>query len=150
MSDAAPPDGFGSPARSNGSSRDLAEELNRSCFCISLDRQAMANAMRTASGDQDFFAKHIETRPHLFSGLPVFLPRSDLNRMLATVAAIEDVARPPGYQEAAAPWTSAIARRQHGPRGVLMGYDFHLAGDSPRLIEVNTNAGGAFLNAFGT
>ena len=30
-----------------------------------------------------------------------------------------------------------------------MGYDFHLAGDAPRLIEVNTNAGGAFLNAFG-
>ena len=149
MSDACPPDGFGLPARSNRSSRDLAGELNRSCFCISLDRQAMANAMRTASGDQDFFAKHIETRPHLFSSLPVFLPRSDLNSMLATVAAIEDVARLPGYQEAAASWTSAIARRQHGPRGVLMGYDFHLAGDSPRLIEVNTNAGGAFLNAFG-
>jgi hypothetical protein len=29
-----------------------------------------------------------------------------------------------------------------------MGYDFHLAGDAPRLIEINTNAGGAFLNAF--
>jgi hypothetical protein len=28
-----------------------------------------------------------------------------------------------------------------------MGYDFHLAHDRPRLIEINTNAGGAFLNA---
>lgn len=28
-----------------------------------------------------------------------------------------------------------------------MGYDFHLGEDAPRLIEVNTNAGGAFLNA---
>lgn len=28
-----------------------------------------------------------------------------------------------------------------------MGYDFHLGEDGPRLIEVNTNAGGAFLNA---
>jgi hypothetical protein len=28
-----------------------------------------------------------------------------------------------------------------------MGYDFHLDDDGPRLIEVNTNAGGAFLNA---
>ena len=28
-----------------------------------------------------------------------------------------------------------------------MGYDFHLAPDGPKLIEVNTNAGGAFLNA---
>ena len=28
-----------------------------------------------------------------------------------------------------------------------MGYDFHLGDDGPKLIEVNTNAGGAFLNA---
>lgn len=28
-----------------------------------------------------------------------------------------------------------------------MGYDFHLGEDGPRLIEINTNAGGAFLNA---
>ncbi|MER9685145.1 hypothetical protein [Mesorhizobium sp. M0139] len=28
-----------------------------------------------------------------------------------------------------------------------MGYDFHLDDDGPKLIEVNTNAGGAFLNA---
>ena len=31
--------------------------------------------------------------------------------------------------------------------GVFMGYDFHLAADGPKLIEINTNAGGAFLNA---
>ncbi|GMO31313.1 hypothetical protein TM233_44520 [Bradyrhizobium sp. TM233] len=28
-----------------------------------------------------------------------------------------------------------------------MGYDFHVSSDGPKLIEVNTNAGGAFLNA---
>src|SRR3546814_6436561 len=28
-----------------------------------------------------------------------------------------------------------------------MGYDFHLGPQGPRLIEINTNAGGAFLNA---
>lgn len=137
-----------SPCASSDMSRDLAHELNRSCFCISLDTQAMAAAMRNASGDDGFFAKHIANRPHLFSSLPVFLPRADLDGMLAILAAIEDVARLPGYQEAAASWASAIARHNHGPRGVLMGYDFHLAGDAPRLIEVNTNAGGAFLNAF--
>lgn len=108
----------------------------------------MAAAMRGASGDDEFFLKHIENRPHLFSSLPVFLPRTDLDSMMATVAAIEDVARLPGYQRAAAAWTSAIARHNHGPRGAFMGYDFHLAGDAPRLIEINTNAGGAFLNAF--
>lgn len=108
----------------------------------------MADAMLRASGDGSFFAKHIESRPHLFSSLPVFLPRADLENMMATVAAIEGASRLPAFQEAALEWTSSIARQNHGPRGVLMGYDFHLAGDSPRLIEINTNAGGAFLNAF--
>jgi hypothetical protein len=28
-----------------------------------------------------------------------------------------------------------------------MGYDFHVGAQGPRLIEINTNAGGAFLNA---
>jgi len=138
-----------SPCTTSEGSRDLAKELNQSCFCISLDRGAMADAMRNASGDKAFFARHIETRPHLFSNLPVFLPRTDLDRMLATVSAIEDVSRLPGYQKAAAAWTSPIARHSHGPRGALMGFDFHLAADAARLIEVNTNAGGAFLNAFG-
>lgn len=149
MTDTALPGRLSSPCTTNAASRDLAQELNRSCFCISLDRHAMADAMRNASGDETFFTKHIETRPHLFSNLPVFLPRADLDSMLATVAAIEDVSRLPGYLEAAALWTSPIARHDHGPRGAFMGYDFHLAGDAPRLIEVNTNAGGAFLNAFG-
>lgn len=144
MTDASAPDCERSPC----ASRELAAELNRTCFCISLDREGLAEAMRKASGDDDFFVKHIESRPHLFSNLPIFLPRADLDSMMATVAAIEDVARLPGYQEAAAAWAPAIARQDHGPRGALMGYDFHLAGDAPRLIEINTNAGGAFLNAF--
>ena len=144
MTDASLPDCERSPC----ASRELAAELNRTCFCISLDREGLADAMRKASGDDDFFVKYIESRPHLFSNLPIFLPRADLDSMMATVAAIEDVARLPGYQEAAAAWAPAIARQDHGPRGAMMGYDFHLAGDAPRLIEINTNAGGAFLNAF--
>lgn len=148
MTDPTPPASDGAACGSRHTSRGLADELNRSCFCISLDRQAMADAMLRASGDGSFFAKHIESRPHLFSSSPVFLPRTDLDSMMATVAAIEDVARLPAYNEAAFEWTSNIALQNHGPRGVFMGYDFHLAGDAPRLIEINTNAGGAFLNAF--
>ena len=148
MADATPPDNAGSPCAQGGTSRDLAHQLNRSCFCISLDRKAMADAMLKASGDDRFFATHIENRTHLFSSLPVFLPHADLDRMMAVVAAIEAVARLPGYRQAAASWTPAIAHPNKGPQGVFMGYDFHLADDVPRLIEINTNAGGAFLNAF--
>jgi hypothetical protein len=53
----------------------------------------------------------------------------------------------PGYRTAALSWASEIARRDQGPLGVFMGYDFHLAAGGPKLIEINTNAGGAFLNS---
>lgn len=149
MGDATPPCCSESSSAPDHTARDLANELNRSCFCISLDRHAMAGAMLKASGDEGFFVKHIESRPHLFSNLPVFLPRSDLDSMMGVVAAAEYVAGLHAYQEAANAWTPAIASRDHGPRGAFMGYDFHLAGEIPRLIEINTNAGGAFLNAFG-
>jgi hypothetical protein len=33
-------------------------------------------------------------------------------------------------------------------RGVFFGYDFHLTDDGPKLIEINTNAGGGLLNAY--
>jgi hypothetical protein len=36
---------------------------------------------------------------------------------------------------------------QHSPKGVFYGYDFHLNEQGTHLIEVNTNAGGGFLNA---
>ena len=65
----------------------------------------------------------------------------------ASCAPSRPSARLPGYRDAVLSWAPEVARRDHGPLGVFMGYDFHLAGDGPKLIEVNTNAGGAFLNA---
>jgi hypothetical protein len=128
--------------------RDLAAEFNRSCFCITLDRAALASAMESAAGDPAFYDAHIRSRPHLFSSVPVFLPRTDRDAMLAIVEAIEATIRTPAYREAALAWAPATSRRDFGPIGAFMGYDFHLGSGPPRLIEINTNAGGAFLNAF--
>jgi hypothetical protein len=43
-----------------------------------------------------------------------------------------------------------VARHDPGNFGVFMGYDFHLTAEGPRLIEINTNAGGALLNGLHT
>ena len=37
--------------------------------------------------------------------------------------------------------------RQYSAKGVFYGYDFHLNSDGAHLIEINSNAGGGFLNA---
>lgn len=128
-------------------SRAIAERLNKGCFCVTLDRAALCRALVREAGDPEFCANAIETRPHLFSNVPVFLPSAVIGEMAGIVAAIEQVARMPAYREAVFVWAPEIAREDRGPLGVFMGYDFHLDGEGPRLIEINTNAGGAFLNA---
>ena len=127
--------------------RPISERLNQQCFCITLDRDALYKALEREVGDPGFSATFMKTRPHLFSNAPVFLSESDTSEMSKIARAIEAVTRLSGYRDAALSWAPAIAHRDYGPLGVFMGYDFHLAAAGPKLIEVNTNAGGAFLNA---
>jgi hypothetical protein len=127
--------------------RAISERLNRECFCMTLDRNKLCRAIEQEVGDPDFCASSLKARPHLFSNAPVFLPKADTARMHGIVRAIEAASRLPGYRNAVLSWAPEIARPDFGPVGAFMGYDFHLAADGPKLIEINTNAGGAFLNA---
>ncbi len=127
--------------------RPVSERLNQECFCITLDRDALCQALEREIDDPDFCTTFIRTRPHLFSNTPVFLSESDTSRMIRIVHAIEAATRLPAYRDAVLSWAPEISQHDFGPRGAFMGYDFHLAVDGPKLIEVNTNAGGAFLNA---
>lgn len=130
---------------SRPSDRDAV--LNRECFCITLDSASLLTAIQAQAQEPGLVATLMAARPNLFSGGPVFIAKGDLAAMLDIVGAIEAAAKDPAYQAAALRWAPAIARQDFGPRGVFMGYDFHLGADGPKLIEVNTNAGGAFLNA---
>jgi hypothetical protein len=122
-----------------------ANRLNQDCRCDTLDRDALVRTFEQQAGKAE--AAILETHPHLFSPTPVFLPAQALAQMGAIVDAIEAAARLPGWRDAVLAWAPAIARQDHGPLGVFMGYDFHIDDTGARLIEINTNAGGAFLNA---
>ena len=130
----------------NNNNDSLANKLNQDCYCITLDR----NALNTSLEDQ-----LTETRSNsiganalnkLFSATPVFVPTAQIAAMERIVKAIESAAKLPSYQEQVLSWAPEIAAYNPGPIGAFMGYDFHLGSDGPQLIEVNTNAGGAFLN----
>ena len=123
-----------------------AERLNRACVCRTLDRTVLERQLAAELGAAAAHQLFVE-RPHLVSASPVFVDRAEIAALRDVVSAIEAAVRLPGYREAALGWAPPIAREDFGPRGVLMGYDFHLGPKGPRLIEVNTNAGGAFLNA---
>lgn len=82
-----------------------------------------------------------------FSNLTVPLPSEAYAAMVAIIDAIEHVIHLPAYQEAILAWAPEIARFDPGTPGVFFGYDFHLSPEGPKLIEINSNAGGAALTA---
>lgn len=122
-------------------------DLNRDCTCLTLDREALGEALDRETGDPSFCTSLMETRPHLLADVAVFVNETEIDSMRRIVAAIETVSRHLAYQAAIRGWAPATALRDFGPRGAFMGYDFHMGPDGPALIEVNTNAGGAMFNA---
>jgi len=124
----------------------LAERLNHECFCVTLDRAALSRHLDAEVGIAGFAAALASSHPSLFSNVPVFVSPVTMLAMEHVVAAVEAAAQLSDFQAAAMAWAPAIALADFGPMGALMGYDFHITADGPRLIEVNTNAGGAFLN----
>jgi hypothetical protein len=124
------------------------EQLNRDCFCLSLDRNALAHALDAELGQPGLSALMRERCPSVFAAQPVFVAAPQLQRIAQVVRAVESVVALPAYREQALASAPAIARLSAGGAlGVFFGYDFHLDGGRLGLIEINTNAGGAMLNA---
>ena len=122
--------------------------LNSECFCISLDTEALRRALQSEIGQPDLFDLVRERCPYLFAARPVFVLKSHMARMAALVQAIESVVALPAYREEVLARSPAIARHDPGGAlGVFFGYDFHVTEGGFGLIEINTNAGGAMLNA---
>ena len=87
-------------------------------------------------------------QPPLLSAAAVTIDQASLEAMRAVVGAIESVVALPAWQSRVLAWAPEIARCPVAARGVFLGYDFHLTDAGPKLIEINTNAGGGLLNAY--
>jgi len=123
------------------------EDLNRTCYCLSLDNEALRRGLEADLGARGLSRAMIETHPHLFASVPMFVSREHVERMARAIAAVEAVIATPHFRGAALTWAPDIARYDPGSPGGLLGYDFHLTITGPQLIEINTNPGGALLNA---
>ena len=127
------------------------DNFNRECFCISLDDQALAQTMADGIANPALFELVRDRLPSLFSARPVVLSQAQVQRMARLISALESVAALPAYREEVLSRSDPIARHPNRAKSVFMGYDFHVHADGVDqgfgLIEVNTNAGGALLNA---
>jgi hypothetical protein len=117
-----------------------AAVLNRDLHCVTIDRDALAQELSAE------LAPLLAAQPNLFASAPVFLGHDEVAAMQDVVAAVAHVTALPAWEAAVAAWLPGITHPAFGPRGVFFGYDFHLGDEGPKLIEVNTNAGGAMLN----
>lgn len=114
----------------------IAKFLNANCACRTFDPKLL----------KGFSGQIIEGRPNLFSATTVFISPDQYEAISTTINAIEEATRNPKYKNLVLSRSPSISHIEFGSKGVFMGYDFHLSDDGPKLIEVNTNAGGALLN----
>jgi len=61
------------------------DRLNQGCFCITLDRAVLGQAFERETGDAAFRTTLLETRPHLFSNVAVFVSTQMFEQMLRVV-----------------------------------------------------------------
>lgn len=134
-------------AAAPGAARTLAQALNEGYACQTLDPQRLRAQLAFHPSLRGMVESMTQSHASLFSKTQVFLSETDRDTIAGTVAAIERVALLPGYQHRALDHADPIARLAFGPTSMFMGYDFHVGAHGPKLIEINTNAGGALLNA---
>ncbi len=120
-------------------------DLNRTCLCLPLDRAELDAKITSQSGIDDF-GDLLAARENLFAGTAVFVSQQDIADMTAQIAAIKRATELGGYRDnVRARGGAELFGLQPETNSIMMGYDFHMTPDGPKLIEVNTNAGGAFL-----
>lgn len=124
------------------------ERLNVDCTCVTLDVAKLCAALEAVAGDGSFCRELVQSHPNLMSAQSVFLSEIHAERMRSLIAAVETVATYPAYQAAVLSYAPDIAHFRPEAAGVFMGYDFHLGSGGPKLIEINTNAGGGLINAY--
>jgi hypothetical protein len=119
--------------------------LNRHCFCVGTDVPALQAWLQQDLGRLGLDQPIIESHPHLFSALPVFVSSPQVAAMDRVIAAVESVTSLPAYRAAAVAEAPTVARIPCTAPGGVLAYDFHLDERGASLIEVNTNAGGLVL-----
>jgi hypothetical protein len=84
---------------------------------------------------------------NVISPYKIFVPQSVIDSITAAVDNIFRLSRQDSYRKAvlSAPVDREILSSSAANLSVLMSYDFHLDGETPRLLEINTNASGYLI-----
>jgi hypothetical protein len=120
----------------------LASCLNEACQCVWVDRARLRGRLQAELGDD---AEVLETREGLVSGSVVFVEHRHAQAMDRAIRLITAVLSSTACRSQVQANAPAIARQRELGAGSLLGFDFHLGGPAPQLIEINTNPGGLLV-----
>jgi len=123
-----------------------AASLNADARSAKLNRAALDAAIRAqgVAFQEVISAGH----DHLFADVALFVTAEQIEQMRDVIAAVERVVKLPGWmKDAPLPQPLSHEWERGEELGVFYGYDFHLNEQGAHLIEINSNAGGGFLNA---
>ena len=124
-----------------------AEELNLQCQYTVQCHQVLRELLSQQGDDGSIYGMIINERPNLLAKSRVFVSEHCLQKQRDIITAIETVIAMPAYQQRVLAYAPEVVHYQPKAQGVFFGYDFHLEGEEPKLIEINSNAGGALINA---
>ena len=121
----------------------IAYNINEDCECLPLARPEIDTKLGMGALPKSAEVL-LKAQEHIFARTPVFVSADEHRAMLGTIDAIEALTKLDGYRDTvfARAGLPEVRGKTHG---LILGYDFHLTDDGPKLIEVNTNAGGAFI-----
>lgn len=120
------------------SCNSTADNLNQHCFCKTLNNNLLLELLQDNNLATEIFTSH----PQLFSNTAAFISLDQWLQIKNIVSAIERVIHLPSVQH-----RFAAEEKPHNAAGMFIGVDFHMSTNGPKVIEINTNAGGGFLNA---
>ncbi|PJZ24276.1 circularly permuted ATPgrasp domain protein [Leptospira hartskeerlii] len=120
---------------------DLAEILNEKCSCSTLDKEGFKEEKYTLPV-LDSEVKGIE---HFYSETPSFINVSDKEKIRKILSSIRNALRLSDVRDRILKNYDAKDKDRDITGGVFLSLDFHQTKEGPKLIEINTNAGGAYL-----
>lgn len=106
---------------------NLAELLNEKCSCSTLNKESLSE------------------EAHFYSETPSFINISDKDKIRQILLSIRNSLILPDIRERLLQNYDPKERIKDITGGVFLSLDFHQTKEGPKLIEINTNAGGAYL-----
>lgn len=120
---------------------ELSLKTQNGGMAVSINRDAINKTLDQLKAEWPDLV--LESHANLFSSLAILISPAQMEQMEAVIAAVGRTVALPAWQLQVLGDISG----QFIPKnpGVFFGYDFHLNAEGAHLIEINTNAGGAFL-----